>query len=113
MSIHDSFFSQVSYEEAYKNIRAAQLAELKEYRESLEEPADESDWMREQRQRRQEVWAIHDRAEREKQVIRLCERGMCLTCSAGSGCSTGENRSQNAGCVTCKESQRRTHRCRV
>ena len=37
MSIHDSFFWQVTYAEAYKNIRAAQLAELKEC-ESSEEP---------------------------------------------------------------------------
>ena len=66
----------MTYEVAYKNIRAAQLAELKEYRESLEEDKEESDWMKEQRQRQREVWAIHDRAEREKQVIRLCEKGI-------------------------------------
>ena len=62
----------MSYAQAYKNIRAQQLAELEDYRNSFEAPAEEPDWMKEHQRRQNEIWALHARLERDEQVHHYC-----------------------------------------
>ena len=62
---------QISYAEAYRNIRRAQLTEFQELNEALQDEHEDEeapDWIKEHKQRQREGWAREAKYERDAKV---------------------------------------------